>query len=46
MVDAMKIAKLRAKAISTGFPEEAAMFERKASELAAASRCSYRPASR
>ena len=35
MVDAMKIAKLRAKAMSTGFPEEAAMFERKASELAA-----------
>jgi hypothetical protein len=36
MVDAMKIAKLRAKAMSTGYPEEAAMFERKASELAAA----------
>jgi hypothetical protein len=35
MVDATKIAKLRAKAMSTGFPEEAAMFERKASELAA-----------
>jgi hypothetical protein len=35
MVDATKIAKLRAKAMSTGYPEEAAMFERKASELAA-----------
>jgi hypothetical protein len=35
MVDAMKVAKLRAKAMSTGYPEEAAMFERKASELAA-----------
>ena len=35
MVDAMKIAKLRAKAMSTGYPHEAAMFERKASELAA-----------
>jgi hypothetical protein len=35
MVDAMKIAKLRAKAISTGYPQEAAMFQRKASELAA-----------
>lgn len=36
MVDAMKIAKLRAKAMSTSYPQEAAMFERKASELAAA----------
>ncbi|HEY5261157.1 MAG TPA: HTH domain-containing protein [Solirubrobacteraceae bacterium] len=35
MVDATKIAKLRAKALSTGYPQEAAMFERKASELAA-----------
>ncbi len=36
MVDAMKIAKLRAKAKSTSYPEEAAMFDRKASEFAAA----------
>jgi HB1/ASXL restriction endonuclease-like protein with HTH domain/uncharacterized protein DUF2786 len=36
MVDAMKIAKLRAKAMSTSYPQEAAMFERKASELATA----------
>ena len=36
MVDAMKIAKLRAKAISTSYPQEAAMFDRKAGELAAA----------
>jgi hypothetical protein len=35
MVDATKIAKLRAKALSTGYPEEAAMFERKAAELTA-----------
>jgi hypothetical protein len=35
MVDAMKIAKLRAKAISTGYPQEAAMFQRKAAVLAA-----------
>jgi HB1, ASXL, restriction endonuclease HTH domain/Protein of unknown function (DUF2786) len=34
MVDAMKIAKLRAKAMSTSYPEEAAMFNRKAGELA------------
>ncbi|MHB1837678.1 MAG: hypothetical protein ACYCXW_22260 [Solirubrobacteraceae bacterium] len=37
MVDAMKIAK-RAKAMSTGYPEEAAMFDRKVRELAAANR--------
>lgn len=34
MVDAMKIAKLRAKAMSTSYPQEAAMFDRKARELA------------
>lgn len=34
MVDAVKIAKLRAKAMSTSYPEEAAMFARKAGELA------------
>jgi hypothetical protein len=36
MVDADKIAKLRAKAMSTGYPEEAKAFERKAHELMAA----------
>lgn len=36
MVDAMKIAKLRAKAMSTSYPQEAAMFDRKARELAEA----------
>jgi Protein of unknown function (DUF2786) len=35
MVDATKIAKLRAKALSTGYPQEAAIFERKATELTA-----------
>jgi len=33
MTDATKIAKLRAKALSTTYPQEAAMFERKAREL-------------
>jgi hypothetical protein len=33
MVDAAKIAKLRAKALSTGYPEEAKALERKASDL-------------
>lgn len=33
MTDASKIAKLRAKALSTTYPQEAAMFERKAREL-------------
>jgi HB1, ASXL, restriction endonuclease HTH domain/Protein of unknown function (DUF2786) len=33
MVDASKIAKLRAKAMSTAYPEEAAAFERKAIDL-------------
>jgi hypothetical protein len=33
MTDATKIAKLRAKALSTTYPHEAAMFERKAREL-------------
>jgi hypothetical protein len=35
MVDATKIAKLRAKAQSTSYPQEAAMFERKAADLMA-----------
>jgi hypothetical protein len=36
MVDAMKIAKLRAKAMSIVYPQEATMFDRKARELAEA----------
>ena len=35
MVDAAKIAKLRAKAMSTAYPEEAKAFERKAGDLMA-----------
>jgi hypothetical protein len=35
MVDATKIAKLRAKTMNTGFQEETTIFERKARELAA-----------
>lgn len=33
MVDAAKIAKLRAKAMSTAYPEEAKSFKRKANDL-------------
>lgn len=42
MVDATKIAKLRAKAMSTAYPAEAAMFERKARELMDRHRASAR----